>query len=124
MYNRVIGSANRVIGRKKRNNERAGLHDLKNLRNRNEIRKFHKKLKGQIQGFKASNTSICYSKSGTLITNLADVTKRWVEYFNDLLNGNIEISPNLTVFHSTASGEEADEMTVHPIYQEVTLVIK
>ena len=112
--------ANRVIGRKKRNYERAELHDLENLRNRNEIRKFYKKLKRQIQGFKASNTSICYSKSGTLITNAADVTKRWVEYFNDLLNGNIEISPNLPVFHSTASGEAADGMTVHPTYQEVT----
>ena len=93
--------ANRVIGRKKRNYERAVSHDLENLRNRNEIRKFYKKLKGQIQGFKAWNTSIYYSKSGTLITNPVDVTKRWVEYFNDLLNGNIEISPNLPVFHST-----------------------
>ena len=88
-----------------RNYERAKLHDLENLRNKNEIRQFYKKLKEQIQGFKASNTSICYSKFGTLITIRADVTKRWVESFNDLLNGNIEISPNLTVFHSTASGE-------------------
>ena len=51
-----------------------------------EYESFTKKLKGQIQGFKASDTSICYSKSATLITNLADVTKRWVEYFYDLLN--------------------------------------
>ena len=56
--------------------------------------KFYKKMKGQIQGF------------------------------NDLLNGNIEISPNLLVFHSTASGEAADGMTVHPTYQEVTLARK
>ena len=47
--------ANRVIGRKKGNYERAELHDLENLRNRNEIPKFYKKLKGQIQGFKAWN---------------------------------------------------------------------
>ena len=105
-YREMRRVANRVIGRKKRNYERAELHDMEILRNRNEIRKFYKKLKGQIQGFKASNTSICFSKSGTLITNPADVTKRWVEYFNDLLNGNIEISPNLPVFHSTASGEQ------------------
>ena len=91
-----------MIGRKKRNYERAELHDLENLRNRNEI-----------LGFKASNTSICYSKSGTLKTNPADVTQRWIEYFNDLLNGNIEIFPNLPVFHSTASGGAADGMTVH-----------
>ena len=81
----VIRVANRVIGRKKRNYERAELHDLENLRNRNEIRKFYKKLKGQIEGFKASNTSICYSKSRTLITNPGEVTKRLVEYFNDLM---------------------------------------
>ena len=104
--------ANRVIGRKKRNYQRAEFYDLENIRNRNEIRKFYKKLKGQIQGFKASNSSMWYSKSGTLITNPADVTKRWVEYFNDLLNGNIEISPNLPVFHSTASGNAADCMAV------------
>ena len=84
---------------------------------------FAKKLIGQIQSLKASNTSICYSKSGTLITNPADVTKRLVEYFNDLLNGNIEISPNLPVFHSTASGGAADGMRVHPTYQEITLAI-
>ena len=77
-------------------------------------RKFYKKLKGQIQDFKASNTSKCYSKSGTLISNPADVTKRWVEYFNDLLNGNIEISTNIPVFNSTASGGAAERMRVHP----------
>ena len=114
-YREMRRVADRVISRKKRNYERAELHDLENLRNRNEIRKFYKKLKGQIQGFQTSNTSICYSKSGTLITNPADVTKRWVEYFNDLLNGNIEISPNLPVFHYTASGEAADCMTIHPL---------
>ena len=36
-----------MIGRKKRNYEREELHDLENLRNRNEIRKFYKKLRGQ-----------------------------------------------------------------------------
>ena len=41
-----------------------------------------------------------------------------------MLNWNIEISPNLPVFHSTASGGAADSMTVHPTYQEVTLAIK
>ena len=97
--------------------------DLENLRNRNEIRKFYQKLKGQIQDFKASNIAIFYSKSGTLITN-PDDTNCWVEYFNHLLNGNIKISPNLPVFHSTASSEAADGMTVHPTYQEVTLDIK
>ena len=35
-----------------------------------------------------------------------------------------EISPNLPVLHSTASGEAADGMTVHPPYQEVTLAMK
>ena len=85
-YREIRRVANRMIGRKKRNYERAELHDLENLRNRNENRKFYKKLKGQIQGFKTSNTSICYSKSETLITNPADVTKRWVEYFNNLLS--------------------------------------
>ena len=83
-YREMRRVANRVIGRKKRNYERAELHDLENLRNRNEIRKFYKKLKGQMQDFNASNTSICYSKLGTLKTNPADVTKRCVEYFNDL----------------------------------------
>ena len=68
-YKKMRRVANRVICKKKRNYERAELHYLENLRNNNEIRKFYKKLKGQIQGFKASNTSICYGKSETLITN-------------------------------------------------------
>ena len=41
-----------------------------------------------------------------------------------MLNGNMKISPNLPVFHSTASGEASDGTTVHPTYQEVTLAIK
>ena len=51
-YKEMRRVANRVIGRKKSNYERAELHDLENLRNRNEIRKFYKKLKGQIQVLK------------------------------------------------------------------------
>ena len=35
------------------------------------------------------------------------------EYFNDLLNDNIDFSTNLPVFHSSASDEAADGMTVH-----------
>ena len=57
-YRELRRVANRVIGRKKRNYKRAELHDLENLRNSNKIRKFYKKLEGQIQGFKASHTSI------------------------------------------------------------------
>ena len=34
---------------------RAELRDLENLWNRNEARQFYKKLKGQVQGFKASS---------------------------------------------------------------------
>ena len=64
---------------------------------------------------KKNTKSICYSKSASLIINL--VTKRWVEYFNDMLIGNTDFSPNLNVFHFTASGEAADAMTVHPTYQ-------
>ena len=82
-----------------------------------------KLLKGQVQGFKASITSIYYSKSGNLITNPADVTKRWVEYVNDLLNGNTVFSPNLPI-HFTASGDGAGGMAVYHTYQEVTLAIK
>ena len=59
-----------------------------------------------------------------LITNPGDIKKHWVEYFNDLLNGNTDFSPNLQELHSTASGEVADGIAVHPSYKEITLPIK
>ena len=80
--------AKRVICRKKRNYERAELQDLEKLRSRNEVRKFYQKLKGQSKGSNESQTAVCYITTGCLLANPEDVTKRWVEYFNELLNGN------------------------------------
>ena len=56
---------------------------------------------------------------------LKDVTKRWVEYFNELLNGNDTVtSPDLPILHSQASGEAAHGTEAPPSYQEVTLAIR
>ena len=62
------GAVNRLISRKKCNYERAKLRALKNHKYPNEVRIYFKKLNEQVKGFKASNTSICYSQSGSLIT--------------------------------------------------------
>ena len=124
-YKEMRREAKRVICRKKRNYERAELQDLENLRSRNEVRKFYQKLKGQTKGSNESQTAVCYSKTGCLLANPEDVTKRWVEYFNELLNGNDTVtSPDLPIFHSQASGDAAHGTEAPPSYQEVTLAIR
>ena len=52
---------------------------------------------------------VCYSKTECLPANPEDVTKRWVEYFNELLNGNDTVtSPDL---HTYSSTENLDRRT-------------
>ena len=59
------------------------------------------------------------------VTVKLDVTKRWVEYFNELLNGNDTVtSSDLPIFNSQDSGDAAHGTEAPPSYQEVTLAIR
>lgn len=78
---------------KKRQLHKQKISDLENLRSQNEIREFYKNLNRQRKGtLTTSNASIVNSKTGNLLSNKADVLNRWVEYFDELLNGDSDSS--------------------------------
>ena len=93
-YRRKRREAYKLIRVKKRQQQKQEISNLENLRSNNEIRKFYKSLNRQRKGFQpTSNSSIINDRSGNLLTEKAAVLNRWVEYFDELLNGDRSSCP-------------------------------
>ena len=56
------------------------------LRDRNEVRKFYKKIKRLSEGFK-TGTSSCRDKDGNLVTDVQGTLAFWRDHFSKSLNG-------------------------------------
>ena len=93
-YKQKRKEAYKLIRKKKRQQLKDEISNLENLRNNQEIRKFYKNLNRHRNGSQiTSKPSIVYDRNGGLLTNKTDVLNRWVEHFDELLNGDSSSSP-------------------------------
>ena len=120
-YKQKRKEAYKLIRKKKRQQLKDEISNLENLRNNQEIRKFYKNLNRHRNGSQiTSKPSIVYDRNGGLLTNKTDVLNRWVEHFDELLNGDSSSSPPmLPLFH----GPNQEEITP-PSFEEVQSAIR
>ena len=118
-YRQRRKEAYKLIRRKKRQQKIDDISKLENLRNQQEIRKFYKSLNKQRKGAQTTS-AIVKDRNGGLITNIPDVLNRWVEHFDELLNGNNSSNPHpLPTIHGPNQ-----EATQPPSLEEVKSTIR
>jgi hypothetical protein len=91
----------KVHRRKKHTYENQLIKDIEELRNKNESGKFYKLVKTERKAFKPRVT-MCKDMDGNIITGKIQILYRWVEYFDELLNRNVNT-------HEESATEEVDE---------------
>jgi len=114
MYSQLRGELRRLIKKKKRAHEKKQFEELAALRDRNEVRKFYKKVTNITQGHK-QRTIVCRSKQGELITEINSIRERWAEHFKEHLDGAIPPVNNAITFDPLPLTEAED----HPSLEEV-----
>jgi endonuclease/exonuclease/phosphatase family metal-dependent hydrolase len=87
-YRQLRTQQRQLIWRKKREYDQHQFEQLATYQDRNEVRKFYKKVKAMQSndGFKP-RTSVCKDKNGNLITDTTQILERWSEYFKEHLDG-------------------------------------
>jgi hypothetical protein len=113
----------RLFRRKKYHFLRRQCEDIEMLRDRNEIRKFYKKVKRLSEGFKTS-TSSCRDKEGNLVTDAQGTLAIWRDRFSKSLNGD-DVQNNTREAENVVSllVSEYEEDEDQPNLEEVTSVI-
>ena len=91
--------------------------DAKHLRGSGENRTFYKAINNSRTDFK-SNITFCMDKNESLLCNSSVIVKRWVEYFNDLLNDD----QTNDSFEETVLSHSVDNFPT-PTLEEVELAI-
>jgi hypothetical protein len=80
-------------------------YDIEELRNKNESGKFSELVNTERKAFKPRVT-MCRDMDGNIITGKIQILDRWVKYFDELLNRNINIHEQSATEDYT---EEVDE---------------
>lgn len=77
--------AKAICQRKKRELEKKRLVDMEEMYDKKEVRNFYTRAREMKRGFQP-RTSFCRDRDGNLVGDVDGVMKRWVEYFETLLN--------------------------------------
>jgi hypothetical protein len=80
--------ADKVCRRKKREYEKSKMEEMEERMENRDMREFYKRISSVKKGFQPK-IGFCKDKNGTLIGDKEDMKRRWVEYFSQLLNGQI-----------------------------------
>ena len=115
-YNLKRIVAARVCRRKKREALQEKIDEITEYHTKNESKKLYQRIREVTQEFKP-RISACRNMDGKILTQNEDVQRRWKEYFESILSGNLDDTDS-TIF-STAENEDKQ-----PSYEEVTYVIK
>jgi len=115
-YNRKRIAAARVCCRKKREALKGKVDAIVEHHTKNESKEFYKRTQEVTQEFKPS-INVCRSEDGKILTENEDVQRRWKEYFESILTGNLDETDSMTVY-------KAENKDIQPSYKEVTHVIQ
>ena len=116
-YKESRKKATKIIRNKKKVYIKKEIETIETLNNQNENRKFYQAVKKINNGFQ-SRLVICKDKNGNVIGNNENILNRWVEHFEEMLNGkdeeqNIEVREYITVDQEIRIPDELDvEMAI------------
>ena len=83
---------------------------------KNEGKKYYKRIQETTEEFKPRGNA-CRDTDGKILTEKEDIQRRWKEYFESVLTGNLDDTDSTTFFTAENEG-------IQPSYEEVTHIIK
>ena len=113
-YNRKRIATARVCRRKKRELLKTKVHEI--VEHKNESKKYYKRIQEITQEFKP-RVNACRDAGGRILIETQHIQRRWKEYFESVLAGNLNDTDCMTFY--TVENED-----IQPSYDEVTYVIK
>ena len=114
--NRKRVATARVCRRKKREVLKRKVDESVEHHNKNESKKYYKKIQDVTQEFKP-RVNACRDANCKILTEKEGIQRRWKEYFESILTANPDDTDSM--IFPTAENED-----IQPSYEEVTQVIK
>jgi len=108
--------AYRVCHRKKRELPKTKVDEIAEHHTKNESKKYYKRIQDLAQEFKP-RVNVCRDVDGKILTEKEHIQRRWKEYFENVLVGNLDDIDSMT-FHTV------ENKGIQLSYEEVTYVIK
>ena len=115
-YNRKRIAAARVCRRKKRDILKRKGDETVEHHTKNEGKKYYKRIQETTEEFKPRGNA-CRDTDGKILTEKEDIQRRWKEYFESVLTGNLDDTDSTTFFTAENEGIQLS-------YEEVTHIIK
>lgn len=126
-YREARREAKSLVKKKKKQAILEQLKDIEEAANKNESRKFYRKIGMIKKGYSPTNNWI-KSKDGVLLTSNQEILSRWEEHFQELLNSGSDdtfdsVANISREAQSSEPGESGWEDTIPPTIEEVDEVI-
>lgn len=119
-YARKRAAAKKITRKKKRLHDEGLLKEIELLSKKSaEVRNFYKKVNNKRNGYKAP-AGICRDRSGKrVLVEPEQCLKEWTNYFEDLLNADVEMEENMSNLSTNQEDENNENNDDAPSLEEI-----